>query len=162
MKRRIARFITFCIAAVMLLAPSVSKVYAGPAAGDTYLLEYDKDENTHVVLNPDKATVKPSLSLTKLQVPVNQVKWTYTIELTVSGAEKKYAPTGIHVRSLRKRIMRNMALLPSSSAQNSSPITSTKTALLTACSYRPHAVTAITEKTAFYGSSRSSSQVTPR
>ncbi len=98
MKRRIARFITFCIAAVMLLAPSVSKVYAGPAAGDTYLLEYDKDENTHVVLNPNKAAVKPTLSLTKLEVPVNQIKWEYKIELTVSGAEKKYAPTGIHVR----------------------------------------------------------------
>ena len=83
---------------MMLLAPSVSKAYAGPAAGDTYVLEYDKDEETHVSLNPDKATVKPTLSLTKLQVPVNQVKWTYTIELTVSGAEKKYAPTGIHVR----------------------------------------------------------------
>ena len=83
MKRRIARFITFCIATMMLLAPSVSKVYAGPAAGDTYVLEYDKDEETHVSLNPDKATVKPTLSLTKLQVPVNQVKWTYTIELTV-------------------------------------------------------------------------------
>ncbi|WP_455529034.1 dockerin type I domain-containing protein [Ruminococcus sp.] len=98
MKRRIARFITFCIVTMMLLAPSVSKVYAGPAAGDTYVLEYDKDEETHVSLNPDKATVKPTLSLTKLQVPVNQAKWTYTIELTVSGAEKKYAPTGIHVR----------------------------------------------------------------
>ena len=98
MKRRIARFITFCIAATMLLAPSVSKVYAGPAAGDTYVLEYDKKDGTHVSLNPNKANTKPTLSLTQLQVPINQIKWTYTIELTVSGAEMKYAPTGIHVR----------------------------------------------------------------
>ena len=82
----------------MLMAPSVSKVYAGPAAGDTYVLEYDKEDKTHVSLNPNKATVKPTLSLTQLQVPVNQIKWAYDIELTVSGAEKKYAPTGIHVR----------------------------------------------------------------
>lgn len=98
MKRRIARFITLCIALTMILAPSVSRAYAGPAAGDTYVLEYEKSDETKVVLNPNKAATKPTLSLSQLQVPVNQIDKVQEIVLTVSGANEKYAPTGLHIR----------------------------------------------------------------
>ena len=102
MKRRIARFITFCIAATMLLAPSISKVYAGPAAGESYAVEYTVDDGTEggkkVVLNPEKAKTKPTLSLSRFEVPVNQTDEEKEIELTISGADGKYASTGLHIR----------------------------------------------------------------
>ena len=102
MKRRISRLITFCIAITMLLAPSISKVYAGPAAGESYAVEYTVKDGTDggkkVVLYPEKAKNKPILSLSRFEVPVNQIDEDIEIELTVNGAEGNYASTGLHVK----------------------------------------------------------------
>ncbi len=102
MKRRISRLITLCIAMAMLLAPSISKAYAGPAAGESYAIEYKVDDGTDegklVVLSPEKAKTKPVLSISRLKVPVNQLDEDIDIELMVNGAEGKYASTGLHVK----------------------------------------------------------------
>ena len=51
-------------------------------------------------LDPEQSSVKPTLSLSQIKVPINVVKENpvQKIELSVEGADKKYAPTGLHIK----------------------------------------------------------------
>ncbi|MBP5433159.1 dockerin type I domain-containing protein [Ruminococcus sp.] len=92
MKGTIIRVIAAGAALSMILAPSVSRVYAGRAAGEPYKLEKG--------LDPENSKIKPILSLSQIELPLNKAKEEpeQNIELTVVGAEGKYASTGIHVK----------------------------------------------------------------
>ena len=90
MKGRIIRFITFCIALSLIMAPSVSRVYAGRAAGDTYLIADD--------LYLERAEVRPELSISRIDVPLHKIDSVQVIEMKITGAEDKYAPTGLHIK----------------------------------------------------------------
>ena len=90
MKGRITRSITFCIAIAMIMAPSVSRVYAGRAGGDTYPVGSD--------VYVERAEVKPSLSLSRLEVPIDKISDEQVVEMTIEGAAEKYAPTGLHIK----------------------------------------------------------------
>ena len=91
MKGRIIRMLAGVTALSLILAPSISRVYAGRAAGDTYLLIDGID--------PERSAIKPTLALSRIEIPLNAAKAEpeRMIELSVSGAEGKYGPTGIHV-----------------------------------------------------------------
>ncbi|MBO7473758.1 MAG: hypothetical protein J6U00_07110 [Ruminococcus sp.] len=92
MKGTIIRFISAGAALLMILAPSITRVYAGRAAGDPYKLESG--------LDPENSKIKPILSLSQIELPLNKAKEEpeQSIELTVTGAEGKYASTGLHVK----------------------------------------------------------------
>jgi hypothetical protein len=92
MKGTIIRAIAAAAALSLILAPSVSRVYAGPAAGDPYQFEEGID--------PDNSKIRPTLSLSQIELPLNKAKEEpeQKIEMTVNGAEGKYSSTGIHVK----------------------------------------------------------------
>ncbi len=83
-------FAALAVSAVAASASAVSAIAAGPAAGQEYNLNG---------LDPSKAATKPTLSLTQEKISLEEAKAnpTRTIELTVSGAAGKYAPTGLHI-----------------------------------------------------------------
>ena len=76
--------------AVSAVAVSASAMtaFAGKATGDTY------DTSTY---DPSKATTKPTVSLSQLEISLEEAKSPVTIELSVKNAEGKYAPTGFHI-----------------------------------------------------------------
>ena len=64
---------------------------AGPAAGEAYDTQG---------LDPSKSPVKPILSLSRLRVPISEVRKNpdQTIELKVSDADGKYSATGLNIQ----------------------------------------------------------------
>lgn len=91
MKGKIFRITAAAAALTLLIAPSVSRVYSGRATGDTYILDDGID--------PDSAKIKPILALSRIELPLNEARANpeRIIELSVSGAEGKYGPTGLHI-----------------------------------------------------------------
>jgi len=92
------RFLASAMAAVItaVMASSLAlPASAGQAVGITG--EYSVYELDGI--NVDEADVKPTLSLSQIEIPINKAKENpvVTVELTVSGAEAKYASTGLHV-----------------------------------------------------------------
>ncbi|MBQ6252978.1 MAG: hypothetical protein IJK57_15040, partial [Ruminococcus sp.] len=81
----------FAALAVSALAVSASAVsaFAGPAAGQAY------DPGT---LDVASSTVKPTLTLDQKTIDIAEIGTPVTINLTVAGAEGKYAPTGLHIQ----------------------------------------------------------------
>ncbi|MBR3665723.1 MAG: NPXTG-anchored protein [Ruminococcus sp.] len=77
--------------AVSALAVSASAVsaFAGPAAGQAY------DPGS---LDVNSSTVKPTLTLDQKSIDISAIGTPVTINLTVAGAEGKYAPTGLHIQ----------------------------------------------------------------
>ena len=82
---------TLAVSAVALSATAMTASAAGKAAGQEYPLNG---------LDPSKAATKPTLSLTQETIKLSEAKAnpTRTIELKVSGADRKYAPTGLHIQ----------------------------------------------------------------
>jgi hypothetical protein len=93
------RFLASVLAAVMTAVTASTMVMtalaAGPASGTTG--EYDIYNATGIDL--DSAIVTPTLSLSRIEVPINKVNdnRVLTVELTVSGADEQYASTGLHI-----------------------------------------------------------------
>ncbi len=92
------QMIAAIITAVMTITSATATAitaFAGSAAGTTGpYSEYDLNG-----LDPSTAETKPTMSLRRIELPINvaQNNPVQTIELTVSGAKLKYASTGIHV-----------------------------------------------------------------
>jgi hypothetical protein len=93
------RFLATTIAAVMTAVMAstmmVNAFAAGPAMGTTG--ECNEYDATGIDL--ENAAVKPTLSLSRIELPINEAKENHivTIELTVSGADGQYASTGLHI-----------------------------------------------------------------
>ncbi|MBO4524431.1 MAG: NPXTG-anchored protein [Ruminococcus sp.] len=81
------------IAALAVSAVAVSSTamvaFAGKAAGQEYDL---------AGLDPNNATVKPTITIETKEVEVSDAGSTVTLNLSVEGAAGKYAPTGLHVQ----------------------------------------------------------------
>lgn len=93
MKRSRKRILSLFMAGAMLLCQAqlpATVFAAGKAAGMEYPLNG---------LDPDKAATKPTLSLTQETITLVEAKANPTrkIVLSVSGADKKYARTGLHI-----------------------------------------------------------------
>ena len=84
-------------AAMTITAATTTAItaFAGSATGVTGMYtEYDLNG-----LDPNKAETKPTIALSRIELPINvaQENPVQEIELTVTGAEKKYASTGLHI-----------------------------------------------------------------
>ncbi len=93
MKRTRKRILSLFMAGAMLLCQAqlpATVFAAGKAAGMEYPLNG---------LDPDKAATKPTLSLTQETITLVEANANPTrkIVLSVSGADKKYARTGLHI-----------------------------------------------------------------
>ena len=81
------------IAALAVSAVAVSSTamvaFAGKAAGQEYDL---------AGLDPNNATVKPTITIDTKEVEASAAGSTVTLNLSVEGAAGKYAPTGLHVQ----------------------------------------------------------------
>ena len=84
-------FAALAVSAVAASASAVSAIAAGPAAGQEYNLNG---------LDPSKAATKPTISITQEKISLSEAKANpvRTMEITVSGADRKYAPTGLHIQ----------------------------------------------------------------
>ncbi len=76
----------------IMCASTVASAYgAGSATGDKY--EFNG-------IDPEKSTVKPTISLSQIELSLEEAKSSpvQSIEMSIEGAERKYVATGIHVR----------------------------------------------------------------
>jgi hypothetical protein len=76
---------------VICASPVFSAYGAGSATGDKY--EFNG-------IDPEKSTVKPIISLSKIEISLDEAKKSpvQSIEMSIKDADKKYVATGIHVR----------------------------------------------------------------
>ena len=85
--------LSFLLSVIMVLGVCAAGIiaYAGPAAG----WEYDLKG-----LNPDNATVKPTLTISNETISLAEAKANPTrdVTITVKGAADKYASTGLHIQ----------------------------------------------------------------
>ena len=90
MKKNTLKSVVSALAvSAVALSASAMTVFAGAAGGQ----KYDLGD-----LDLSKATVKPTLTLSSEKLDYDAAKGaTVTITLTVGGADKKYAATGLHV-----------------------------------------------------------------
>ena len=88
---------TIITAAMTISAATTTAMnaFAGSAAGTTgSYTEYNLNG-----LDPNMAETKPTLAISRIELPINvaQNNPVQTVELTVSGADRKYAATGLHI-----------------------------------------------------------------
>ncbi|SHM83370.1 hypothetical protein, partial [Ruminococcus flavefaciens] len=76
---------------VSCISPVTSAYGAGSATGDKYELNG---------IDPEKSTVKPTLSLSQIEISLEEAKKSpvQSIEMSIKGASRQYVATGIHVR----------------------------------------------------------------
>ena len=92
------QIIATIITAVMTITAATTTAmtaFAGSATGTTAAFtEYDLEG-----LDPNMAETKPTLALSRIELPINvaQENPVQAIELTVTGANRKYATTGLHI-----------------------------------------------------------------
>ncbi|WP_037272385.1 hypothetical protein, partial [Ruminococcus flavefaciens] len=76
----------------VMCASTIASAYgAGSATGDEY--EFNG-------IDPEKSTVKPTISLSQIELSLEEAKSSpvQSIEMSIKDAERKYVATGIHVR----------------------------------------------------------------
>lgn len=96
---RIKKLLCAGLSAIMTFSVALGTAFSASAAGSATGVTGRYDEYDLKGRNPSDSPVKPILSVSKLEVPINIAKANpnQTIEITVSNASKKYSSIGFHV-----------------------------------------------------------------
>ncbi len=96
--RLFANVLAAVMTAVTASTMVMTALAAGPASGEEYKWDSHVDGD-YGEINADLADTKPTLSISRIELPINKVKENnvHTIELTISGANGKYSSTGFHI-----------------------------------------------------------------
>ena len=86
MKKLIKRVCSTLVSLQLIACSTAVSAFAGSAQGAPDIING---------LKPEHSTIKPTLSLSQVQASAGSVA---SVELSVSGAEGKYAPTSLHIK----------------------------------------------------------------
>lgn len=92
------QIIAMMVTAAMTITAATTTAMTALAGSATGVTGAFSDYNLNG-LDPNMAETKPTLALSRIELPINvaQENPVQEIELTVTGADKKYAATGLHI-----------------------------------------------------------------